>query len=162
MTSTPKFDKIYEQVMEQNVAAPGGVFGDNAGTGVDLAKSSDTYAPGDARLPKALGKVQKRSFPESIFDGKKKKVRKKKQSANPGPLKEEKESIKGGLADGMSLKDIADKHNVEVSEIRTQYEMGVKVEMEHTENIKQAQEISKDHLEEDPKYYSKLKDMEQK
>ena len=58
MNSTPKFDKIFEGIMEQNVAAPGGALGDNAGAGVDLAKSSDTYAPGTYLLPKALGAVQ--------------------------------------------------------------------------------------------------------
>lgn len=35
--------------------------------------------------------------------------------------------------------------------------MGTKVEMEHTKDPKKAKEIAKDHLTEDPKYYSKLK-----
>ena len=38
--------------------------------------------------------------------------------------------------------------------------MGMKVELEHTKNSKIALEIVKDHLTEDPKYYSKLKTIE--
>ena len=34
--------------------------------------------------------------------------------------------------------------------------MGIKVEMEHTDDEKIASEIVLDHLAEDPKYYSKL------
>jgi hypothetical protein len=43
---------------------------------------------------------------------------------------------------------------------QTQLEMGVKVEMEHTNDPKKAREIAKDHLTEDPKYYTKLAKME--
>ena len=34
---------------------------------------------------------------------------------------------------------------------------GTKEEMEHTDDPKEAEKIAKDHLREDPKYYSKLK-----
>lgn len=39
-----------------------------------------------------------------------------------------------------------------------QLKMGVKVEMEHTRDADKAKEIAKDHLSEDPAYYTKLKD----
>lgn len=42
-----------------------------------------------------------------------------------------------------------------------QLEMGIKIEMEHTKNRKLARRIALDHLYEDPKYYTKLKKMEE-
>ena len=40
--------------------------------------------------------------------------------------------------------------------------MGIKVEMEHTTNPLIAEKITKDHLAENPKYYTYLKEMESK
>jgi predicted nucleotidyltransferase len=39
----------------------------------------------------------------------------------------------------------------------SQFKLGIKTEMEHTDNKKQAKEIALDHLAENPKYYTKLK-----
>ena len=69
--------------------------------------------------------------------------------------------IKGGLADKMSVEDIAKKHNVEVSHIKSQIRMGLKVEMEHTDDPRKALEIAMDHMVESPDYYTKLKEMEE-
>lgn len=63
-----------------------------------------------------------------------------------------KDKIKGGMADNKSPKNYDPE----------QLAMGIKVEMEHTNDKKLAQEIAQDHLEEDPKYYSKLKKVEKK
>lgn len=41
-------------------------------------------------------------------------------------------------------------------------EMGIKVEKEHTKSMVIAKLIAKDHLKEDPKYYTKLKKVEGK
>jgi hypothetical protein len=60
----------------------------------------------------------------------------------------------------MSLSDIAKKHNVPVEDITKEFEMGMKVEMEHTTDKEIAKEIAKDHLFEDPKYYTKLSSIE--
>tara|TARA_R110000851_G_scaffold51928_1_gene122980 strand:+ start:164 stop:1111 length:948 start_codon:yes stop_codon:yes gene_type:complete len=54
---------------------------------------------------------------------------------------------------------IANKHDVDLSMIRQQLKMGVKVEMEHTPDKHTAMEIALDHLAEMPNYYSKLSDM---
>lgn len=62
----------------------------------------------------------------------------------------QKEFIKGGLAEGQP----DSKYNSK------QLEMGRKVEMEHTVDPRIANEISKDHLEEDSIYYTHLKKME--
>ena len=74
----------------------------------------------------------------------------------------ESEKLKGGLADGKSLEDIARHHKVSVDEIRKEFDIGMKVEMEHTDDEKIAREVASDHLWEDKKYYTKLKNMEKK
>lgn len=68
--------------------------------------------------------------------------------------------IKGGKADKLSVKDIADKFGVSVSEIEKQLRMGVKVESEHTNSPTTAKEIAMDHLSEMPDYYTRLDKME--
>jgi hypothetical protein len=89
--------------------------------------------------------------------------------ANGYKLKSE-EKLKGGLADNKTLEQIAKKHDKKgyyqndnmMSTLKKQLQMGVKVEMEHTEDKSKAKEIAMDHLYEDPNYYSKLKKMETK
>jgi len=75
--------------------------------------------------------------------------------------KKEQNQVKGGLADKLSVEDIAKKHNVEVNHIKSQLKMGLKVEMEHTNDPKIALEIAMDHMVESPDYYTKLKEMEE-
>ena len=65
------------------------------------------------------------------------------------------------LAKGMSLRDISDKHEVSFEYIKKEAEKGVKVEMEHTDDVSVAYDIAKDHLFEDPKYYTKLTTIEE-
>lgn len=73
------------------------------------------------------------------------------------PIKE----TKGGLSRGMNVDAIAQKHGVSVEDIKAQLNLGAKVEKEHTDSDKEAVKIAMDHLVEDPKYYTKLQDMEQ-
>lgn len=96
------------------------------------------------------------------------------------------DKIEGGKADGMSLEDIAQDHlqrsaphsyaddtlfstNVDDKEItynalldtlKKNFELGIKVEMEHTNDRQIAEEIAKDHLMEEPNYYQKLSTIE--
>lgn len=70
--------------------------------------------------------------------------------------------LKGGLSDKMSLEGIARKHSVFLGTIKQAVEAGIKVEMEHTNDKGQAEEIARDHVSEDPEYYKKLKKMEAK
>lgn len=78
------------------------------------------------------------------------------------------ELLKGGFADGKTLRDIAKKHhgNIDLNKflnfLKTEFNKGIKIEKEHTKKEEQAKEITLDHLWEDPKYYSKLKKMETK
>ncbi len=60
------------------------------------------------------------------------------------------DDIPGGLAD----------EKPELTVRPQEVEMGVEVEMEHTDNPRMAVEIALDHLAEDPEYYTKLKKME--
>ncbi len=69
--------------------------------------------------------------------------------------------IPGGLSQGMTLSDIAKKHNVSIEELTNEFKKGYKVEREHTTDIEIAKEIAMDHLVEDPKYYTKLKKIEE-
>jgi hypothetical protein len=66
----------------------------------------------------------------------------------------EEEEIKGGKADKMSPKDLADKHNVDVKEIEKEIRVGTKIEMEHTDSKKLAKEIAMDHIVEFADYYT--------
>jgi hypothetical protein len=68
--------------------------------------------------------------------------------------------IKGGKADKMTVKDIANKFGVPVSKIEHQLAMGKKIEHEHTSNMAKATEIAMDHLSEFPDYYTRLIKME--
>ena len=83
----------------------------------------------------------------------------------------EQEKLKGGLSDSHTLFSIAKRHAktedakkiVEIFDLlKKELEMGIKVEMEHTKDKKKAKEIAMDHLFEDPKYYTKLKKIENK
>ena len=65
--------------------------------------------------------------------------------------------MKGGLADNMSVADVAKKHGVDISSIKSQLQLGIKTELEHVDDRNKAREIALDHLVEDPQYYSKLK-----
>ena len=75
--STSKFAKYFYKIIEEDMTAAGaaGALGPEASGSFhpNASTSSDSYAEGDARMPKALGKVQKR-----IADPKKKKKKKKK------------------------------------------------------------------------------------
>jgi len=60
----------------------------------------------------------------------------------------EEEELKGGESDGMTEKDLAEKHNVDVKDIKKEINIGIRVEMEHTDSKKVAKEIAMDHISE--------------
>ena len=75
------------------------------------------------------------------------------------------EEKKGGLSKGMTLKDIAKKHNPKYNqkyyqELQQELKKGISVEKEHTEDAEGAKKIAMDHLVENPKYYTELKKIE--
>ena len=77
----------------------------------------------------------------------------------------ESEILKGGNADNKTLVQIAKKHDAKgyyhivdmVQSLKKQLDMGIEIEMEHTNNEDEAIEIALDHLWENPSYYTKLK-----
>ena len=66
----------------------------------------------------------------------------------------EEEELKGGESDGMSEEDLAEKHNVDVKDIKKEIKVGVKIEMEHTDDKDIAKEIAMDHISEYADYYT--------
>lgn len=75
-------------------------------------------------------------------------------------LLEEFENLEGGFGDQLSVENIANMHGVSPEHIEAQLSHGIEVEMEHTNDAKTAEEIAKDHLVEDPNYYTKLDSIE--
>ena len=74
-------------------------------------------------------------------------------------IKASDEEIPGGLADNLSVKDIARKHGISERIIRRQLQKGIRHEMEHTKDRDKAKEIAMDHLFEMANYYTKLAKM---
>ena len=69
----------------------------------------------------------------------------------------EKQELKGGKADKLTLAKIAKQHKISLKLLTKEFQKGMKVEAEHTDNKEKMKEIAMDHLAEDPKYYTKLK-----
>ena len=70
------------------------------------------------------------------------------------------DKLPGGNADNMSLKDMAQRHDIDIHKLIDQLLMGLKIEMEHTDNPLISMEIAMDHLYEIPDYYTRLISME--
>jgi len=70
------------------------------------------------------------------------------------------DALPGGKADSKSVADIAKHHKVPVEEIQKQYDIGIKVEMEHTDDKDIAHNIACDHIYEIKDYYTRLNKME--
>lgn len=66
----------------------------------------------------------------------------------------------GKLAKGMSLSEVAAKHGLSADALKSELMLGIETEKEHTDNPEIARAIALDHLFEDPKYYTKLKQIE--
>lgn len=66
----------------------------------------------------------------------------------------------GRLAKGMSLSEVAEYHGLKASDLKNELVEGIKTEMEHTTTPEIARAIALDHLYENPKYYTRLKEIE--
>jgi hypothetical protein len=71
-----------------------------------------------------------------------------------------KNKIKGGKGDKITPQKISKLFDVPVFYVEKQIKKGIKVEMEHTNNVDIAREIVLDHLTEFPDYYDRLEQME--
>jgi len=63
----------------------------------------------------------------------------------------------GHLSKGKSLKQIAEMHNVSLAHINKELDKGLEVEKEHFSDFKERTRVAKDHLVENPNYYTLLK-----
>ena len=72
------------------------------------------------------------------------------------------QSDTGGKSAGLTVEDIAKKHNVSIDKIRHELNIGTTIEMEHTKDERKASRIALDHLTELPDYYTRLQKMEEK
>jgi len=80
----------------------------------------------------------------------------------------ESEELKGGVSDNKTLIQLAKKHDAKgyyhidnmVQSLKKELKMGIKIELEHTDDEDKAKEIAMDHLWENPSYYSRLKKSE--
>lgn len=68
--------------------------------------------------------------------------------------------LKGGKADNMTPKKIADKFGVSVKDVKKQIAKGKKIESEHTDDEEKQTEIASDHVTEFPDYYDRIEKME--
>lgn len=69
---------------------------------------------------------------------------------------------KGGLAKVPTKKEIIEKFKIDSSELDKEIEMGIKIELEHTNSKEMAEKIAMQHLIEMPDYYTRLKKVEKK
>ena len=99
--------------------------------------------------------IKEEQVNEACWDGYKQVGMKKKSSRMvPNCVPEESEMLNKPT---MTPEQIAKKHKVDLSDIQKQLKIGMGVEKEHTKDEKTAREIALDHLGENPKYYTKLK-----
>jgi hypothetical protein len=61
-----------------------------------------------------------------------------------------------------SFDEIRKKHNVSYGRLKTQLSKGIKIELEHVDDLAVAREIALDHLNEFPDYYDRLEKVEKK
>lgn len=124
----------------------------------------------EGEMEEATGSGSARGYSAPLFGTmKKESVSEMTTSSNAGSyiyanVKENK--FKNGLSKGMTLKDIAKKHNKNYDEkyylkLQSELSKGIKVEKEHTNDPKLAKKIAMDHLVENPKYYTELKKFEE-
>jgi hypothetical protein len=117
----------------------------------------------------------KREMQEKCWNGYKEVGGKKKNGKMvPNCVKESEEKLKGGISDNKTLMDLAKKHSYDDSSdsttknkiddmfttLKSQFNKGLKVELEHTDDKSIAKEIVLDHLSENPYYYTELKKVE--
>jgi len=80
-----------------------------------------------------------------------------KRALSSSGIKVESEKIQGGKAENMTPKDLSKKHKVDIKDIEKEINVGIKIEMEHTDSKKIAKEIAMDHIAEFSDYYTNKK-----
>ena len=151
----PKKEDLKEFAFGTGAAGAGapaaGGFPGGIGTGLSLPSGYINGAPDPKDVKKTVKKLKKMG--DDQYE----------------PVDEIADIIPGGLAKGKNLIDLAkrwdpkgyyDPTQFAKEYIKKKLEQGIKVEMEHTTDVRIAAEIAMDHLWEDLKYYDKLSTIE--
>lgn len=82
------------------------------------------------------------------------KLERRLERAKAGDISNTDDALPGGVADKMSIEDMAARHKVSVDHILHQIALGTPEEEEHTKDPLAVRDIILDHLYDDPNYYS--------
>lgn len=72
---------------------------------------------------------------------------------NENTQTQEEQKLQGGVAEGVTLEDIATKHQIDVQYFYKILEDAIKIELEHSSERSIAEQIVRDHIYENPLYY---------
>ena len=141
----PVYDKNYAENHKIDFRKPNGIT-------VRTESGEEVLIDGNHRMNNAYSKGRKTMKTYYIEDPKQiTKFTKKNKFELGGENK-----VGGHLSKGKSLKQIAEMHNVSLAHINEQLAKGLEVEKEHFADFKERTRVAKDHLVENPNYYTIL------
>jgi hypothetical protein len=141
----PVYDKKYSETVKTDFRKPNGIT-------VRTESGEEVLIDGNHRMNNAYLKGRKTMKTYYIEDPKQiAKFTKKNKFELGGENK-----MGGHLSSGKSLKQIAEMHNVSLAHINEQLAKGLEVEKEHFTDFKERTRVAKDHLVENPDYYTIL------
>ena len=141
----PVYDKKYSETVKTDFRKPNGIT-------VRTESGEEVLIDGNHRMNNAYLKGRKTMKTYYIEDPKQiAKFTKKNKFELGGENK-----MGGHLSSGKSLKQIAEMHNVSLAHINEELAKGLEVEKEHFADFKERTRVAKDHLVENPNYYTIL------
>jgi hypothetical protein len=141
----PVYDKKYSETVKTDFRKPNGIM-------VRLENGEEVLIDGNHRMNNAYLKGKKTIKTYYIEDPKQiAKFTKKNKFELGGENK-----VGGHLSKNKSLKQIAEMHNVSLAHINEEIAKGLEVEKEHFADFKERTRVAKDHLVENPNYYTIL------
>jgi hypothetical protein len=141
----PVYDKKYSETVKTDFRKPNGIT-------VRTESGEEVLIDGNHRMNNAYLKGRKTMKTYYIEDPKQiAKFTKKNKFELGGENK-----VGGHLSKGKSLKQIAEMHNVSLAHINDELSKGLEVEKEHFADFKERTRVAKDHLVENPNYYTLL------
>jgi hypothetical protein len=141
----PVYDKNYAENHKIDFRKPNGIT-------VRTESGEEILIDGNHRMNNAYSKGRKTMKTYYVEDPKQiAKFTKKNKFELAGENK-----MGGHLSSGKSLKQIAEMHNVTLTHINEELAKGLEVEKEHFSDFKERTRVAKDHLVENPNYYTIL------
>lgn len=141
----PVYDKKYSETVKTDFRKPNGIT-------VRTESGEEVLIDGNHRMNNAYLKGRKTMKTYYIEDSNQiAKFTKKNKFELGGENK-----VGGHLSSGKSLKQIAEMHNVSLADINEELSKGLEVEKEHFADFKERTRVAKDHLVENPNYYTIL------